>query len=334
MDYRTPGRSDLKVSPLCLGTMMFGGQTDEIASQRIVARAKDGGVNFIDTADTYNGGRSEEVVGRALGNSRNDFVLATKVANTIEGVAGSGGLSAKWIAQAANDSLKRLRTGHIDLYYLHKEDHGVPLAETIGAVAKLIAAGKVRYFGVSNYKGWRIAEICRLCDEMGIARPAVSQPYYHAMYRAVETEHLPACGYFGLGVVSYSPLARGLLTGKYAPGAAPAADSRAGRGDKRILQTEFQPHALDVAQKIVAHAKKRGVTPAQFAIGWVLANRFMTGVIGGPRTEAQWDDYLKSLDYKPDAEDEDFINSLVAPGHPAVPGYNDPAYPIEGRKLK
>lgn len=334
MQHRPLGRSDIKVSPLCLGSMMFGDATDEATSQRIVARAKDAGVNFIDTADAYNGGKSEEVLGRAIGKDRNAFVIATKVANPMEGVAGSGGLSARWVAQAAEDSLRRLRTDRIDLYYLHKEDHGTPLEETVEAIAKLIRAGKMRHFGVSNYRAWRIAEICRLCDQAGIARPAASQPYYHAMYRVVETDHLPACGYFGLGVVSYSPLARGLLTGKYAPGAAPAADSRVGRNDKRILQTEFQPHAIAVAQKIVAHAKKRGTTPTAFAIGWVLANKFVTGIIGGPRTEAQWNDYLASLDYRPDAEDEAFVDALVSPGHPAIPGYNDPAYPIEGRKVK
>jgi aryl-alcohol dehydrogenase-like predicted oxidoreductase len=222
MQHRPLGRSDLKVSPLCLGTMMFGGPTDETVAQRIVARARDAGVNFIDTADTYNGGRSEEVVGRVLGNDRNAWVIATKVANTVEGIEGSGGLSAKWIARAAEDSLRRLRTDRIDLYYLHKEDHGTPLEETVGAIAMLIREGKIRHFGVSNYRSWRLAEVCRLCKELDIPRPAVSQPYYHALYRVIETEHLPACGYFGLGVVTYSPLARGLLTGKYAPGAAPA----------------------------------------------------------------------------------------------------------------
>ncbi len=334
MQHRPLGRSDLKVSPICLGSMMFGGPTDEASAQRIVARAKDAGVNFIDTADTYNGGKSEEVVGRAIGNDRNAFVLATKVANVVQGVEGSGGLKRDWIMRACEDSLRRLRTDRIDLYYLHKEDHGTPLEETVGAIAELIRAGKIRHFGVSNYRAWRLAEVCRLCDAAGIARPVASQPYYHAMYRTVETEHLPACGYFGLGVVSYSPLARGLLTGKYAPGTAPAAETRAGRQDKRILQTEFQPAALEAAQKIVAHAKKRGTTPVKFAIGWVLANRLVTAVIGGPRTEAQWEDYLGALGYSPDAEDEQFIDSLVSPGHPVIAGYNDPAYPIEGRKLR
>jgi aryl-alcohol dehydrogenase (NADP+) len=331
MNLRQLGRSDLRVSPLCLGTMMFGGATDEATSHRIIARAKDGGVNFIDTADAYNAGRSEEVIGRGVRQSRNHFVIATKVYNKLPDNPASGGLSRRWIMQAAEDSLRRLGIGHIDLYYLHKEDHTVPLEETVRAIADLVRAGKIRYFGVSNYRAWRIAEICRLCDEIGINRPVASQPYYHAMYRVIENEHLPACGYFGLGVFCYSPLARGLLTGKYAPGAAPAADSRAGRKDARIMETEFRPEALAAAQKIKQHAEKRGTTATKFAIGWVLNNRLMTGIVGGPRTEAQWEDYLSGFDYKPDAEDEAFIDSIVSPGHPAMPGYNDPGYPIEGR---
>jgi len=159
----------------------------------------------------------------------------------------------------------------------------------------------------------------------------VSQPYYHALYRVAEVEHLPACAHYGLGVVSYSPLARGVLTGKYAPGADAAKDSRAGRGDKRMLETEFRPETLAAAQKFKAYADRRGVPAGHLAIAWVLNNRMITGVIGGPRTEAQWDDYVAALGVAFAAEDEAFMDSLVAPGHPAAPGYNDPQYPIEGR---
>ena len=176
-----------------------------------------------------------------------------------------------------------------------------------------------------------MAEICRLCDEAGIDRPVVSQPYYHILNRVVETEHLPACGYFGLGVVSYSPLARGILTGKYDPEGQPGAETRAGRADKRFMQTEWHPASLRLAKQIVAHAAGLGATPTQFAVGWVLHNRLVTGVIGGPRTEAQWADYVAALEYTFTAADEAFIDGLVTPGHHAVAGYNDPAYPLEGR---
>ncbi|MBV8839309.1 MAG: aldo/keto reductase [Alphaproteobacteria bacterium] len=331
MDYRNLGRSGVKISPLCLGTMMFGGATDEATAGRIVAKAKDQGINFIDSADAYNGGKSEEVVGRAIGNQRNDWVVATKLANPMGAGANRGGLSRKWVLQAAEDSLRRLGTDYIDVYYLHKEDHATPLAETVRAMGDLMRQGKIRYFGVSNYRAWRVAEICNLCDRMGIDRPVVSQPYYHALYRVVEVEHLPACAYYGLGVVSYSPLARGVLTGKYLPGVEAAKDTRAGRADKRMLQTEFRPETLEAAQKVKAYAEKRGVAPNHFAVAWVLNNRLISGVVAGPRTEAQWDDYMKALDFRFSKEDEAFINDLVVTGHAAAPGYNDPGYPIEGR---
>src|SRR6201996_1625463 len=229
MEYRQLGRSGLKISPICLGTMMFGGPADEAASGRIVAKAREAGVNFIDSADAYSNGNSEQVVGRAISNSRQNWVLATKLANPMGDDPNRGGLSRRWVLQAAEESLKRLGTDTIDIYYLHKEDHATPLEETVRAMAELIRAGKVRYFGVSNYRAWRVAEICNICDRLGIDRPVASQPYYNAMKRTPEVEHLPACGFYGLGVVPYSPLARGVLSGKYAPDAPPPNDSRAAR---------------------------------------------------------------------------------------------------------
>ena len=331
MDHRNLGSSGVKVSPLCLGTMMFGGATDEATAGRIVAKAKEQGVNFIDSADGYAGGKSEEITGRAIGNQRHDWVLATKLGNPLSSRPNHGGLSRKWVMQGAEESLRRLGTDYIDIYYLHKEDHDTPLAETVRAIGELQRQGKIRYFGVSNHRSWRIAEICSLCDQMGIDRPIVNQPYYHALYRVAEVEQLPACANYGIGVVSYSPLARGVLTGKYQPGAEAAKDTRAGRADKRMLQTEFRPETLEAAAKVKAYAEKRGVAPNHFAVAWVLNNTLITGVVAGPRTEAQWDDYVKALDYTFTKEDEDFIDGLVVTGHPAAPGYNDPQYPIEGR---
>ena len=331
MDHRNLGSGGVKVSPLCLGTMMFGGPTDEATAGRIVAKAKEQGVNFIDTADGYAGGKSEEVTGRAIGNRRHDWVLATKLGNVRGPWPNHGGLSRKWVIQCAEESLRRLGTDYIDILYLHKEDHDTPLAETVRALAALQRDGKIRYFGVSNHRSWRIAEICSLCDQMGIDRPVVSQPYYHALYRAAEVEQIPVCHNYGLGVVSYSPLARGVLTGKYQPGGEAAKDTRAGRADKRMLETEFRPETLEAAAKVKAYAEKKGVAPNHFAVAWVLNNKLITGVVAGPRTEAHWDDYVKALDYKFTREDEDFIDSLVVAGHAAAPGYNDPQYPIEGR---
>ncbi len=214
MDYRSLGRSGLKVSPICLGTMMFGGQTEEPASARIITRARDAGINFIDTADVYNEGRSEEIIGRAIAAERSHWVLATKVANPTGPGPNERGLSRRHILAAAEASLRRLGTEWIDIYYLHREDPTTPLAEAVHALGDLVRQGTIRYFGVSNYRAWRVAEICRLCDELGLDRPVVSQPYYNALNRMAEVEHLPACGTYGLGVVPYSLLARGVLTGK------------------------------------------------------------------------------------------------------------------------
>jgi len=331
MDYRTLGRSGLKISTLCLGTMMFGGATDEATSKRIIAKARDQGVNFLDSADQYNNGKSEEVVGRAIASERDRWVVATKLANPMGTGPNEVGLSRKWVLQAAEGSLRRLGTDYIDVYYLHKEDHTTPLSETLRAMADLIRTGKVRYFGVSNYRSWRIAEICNLCDRIGIDRPVVSQPYYNAMNRMPEVEQLPAAAHYGLGIVPYSPLARGVLTGKYSPEGPPPSDTRAGRSDKRIMQTEWRPESLRIAQVLKRHAETRGITAGQFAVAWVLNNALVTGTIGGPRTEAQWDDYVGALAYKFTNEDEALVDSLVTTGHPSTPGYNDPAYPLEGR---
>ena len=334
MQYRQLGRSGLKVSPICLGTMMFGGPTDEASSARIVAKAREAGVNFIDTADAYNGGASEQVVGRAIAANRQHWVLATKLANPMGEDPSRAGLSRRWVLQAAEESLKRLGTDLIDIYYLHKEDHGTPLEETVRAIGDLIRTGKVRHFGLSNYRAWRVAEICNICDRLGIDRPAVSQPYYNAMNRMPEVEHFPACSYYGLGIVPYSPLARGVLTGKYKPDAAPDKETRAGRNDTRMMQTEWRPESLRLAQEIKTHAEKKGITAGQFAVAWVLNSAFVSSVIAGPRTEEQWDGYIGALDYRFTADDEALIDRLVVPGHPSTPGYNDPAYPIEGRRAR
>ena len=192
-------------------------------------------------------------------------------------------------------------------------------------------SGRIRYFGVSNHRAWRVAEICRLCDEAGIDRPVISQPYYNAMNRMPEVEHLPACANLGLGVFAYSPLARGILTGKYRPDAPPDQGTRAGRQDKRILETEWRPESLQIAQTLAEHARSRGITPGQFAFAWVLNNKLITGAIGGPRTMEQWDDYIGALSYHFTGEDEALVDRLVTPGHASTPGYNDPAYPLEGR---
>jgi len=325
------GRSGLKVSELCIGTMLFGGATSETEANQILREAADQGVNFIDTADSYAGGKSEEMVGRLISYRRDEWVLATKFANPLGSGPNGGGTNRKWVMQACEASLKRLGTDHIDIYYLHKEDHTTPLEETVRAIADLQRDGKIRYFGLSNYRSWRVAEVCRISDSLNIDRPIISQPYYNLVNRMPETEQLPACNHFGLGVFPYSPIARGVLTGKYKPGADPDAGSRAARGDKRMMETEWRQESLHVAAKMAERAIAVGVTPGQFATAWVLNNSLITGLVAGPRTIEQWRDYAGATFYRFTEDDEAFCNDLVAPGHPSTPGFNDPAYPVEGR---
>jgi aryl-alcohol dehydrogenase (NADP+) len=235
------------------------------------------------------------------------------------------------VLQAADASLARLKTGHIDLYYLHLDDPATPLEETVRALDDLMREGKIRYWGVSNFRAWRIVEMIRLCDEVGCARMVAGQPYYNAVNRMPEVEYLPACAYYGIGVVPYSPLARGVLTAKYAATAAPDPATRAGRDDKRIMQTEFRPESMEIARIIKEHAEARGRTAIGFALNWVLANPIVSSVIAGPRTAEQWQTYLDALAEDFDADDEALLDRLVPAGHPSTPGYTDPLYPVTGR---
>jgi aryl-alcohol dehydrogenase-like predicted oxidoreductase len=341
MDTRSLGRSGLKVSRICLGTMMFGDRTDAAEAGRIVASARDAGVNFIDTADVYAKGESEKITGKLIASDRERWVLATKVANAMPapGAATGGddpnrrGTSRKWMLRAIDESLQRLATDYVDIYYIHRDPGDVPMEETVAAMGDLIRSGKVRYWGVSNLRGWRVAEAVRVCDSLHVPRPVVCQPYYNAMNRQPENDILPACHHHGIGVVPYSPLARGVLTGKYKPGSEPPAETRAGRKDKRMLETEFRAESLEIAQKIAAHAKQKGMTAGDFALGWVLANPIISSVIAGPRTLDQWTAYLGALGKPFDAADEALVDELVRPGHPSTPGYNDPNYPLAGRPV-
>jgi aryl-alcohol dehydrogenase-like predicted oxidoreductase len=173
----------------------------------------------------------------------------------------------------------------------------------------------------------------RLAQMLGMPGPVVCQPYYNLLNRMPEVEVLPACAHYGIGVASYSPVARGVLTGKYPPGQTAPQDTRAGRADKRMAETEFREESLHIAQRLKVHAEAQGVSLAQFATAWVLANAAISSVIAGPRTLQQWQDYLPALDYAVTAEDEALVDSFVRPGHPSTPGYTDPAYPLNGRIL-
>lgn len=331
MQYRHLGKSPLKVSTLCLGTMMFAEQTDAKVAGRIVAHAHEHGVNFIDTADVYSKGESEKMTGALLKDHRHDWILATKLGNRMSERPNQMGYSRSWVQRECDASLQRLATDFIDIYYLHRDFNGMDFEEPLRAIESLLAAGKIRYWGISNFRGWRIAEVAHAARALNMAPPVVCQPYYNLLNRMPEVEVLPACAHHGIGVVPYSPIARGVLSGKYAPGAKPAADSRAGRGDKRMMETEFRDESLRAAQELKAHCEGKGVSLSHFATAWVLAHRAVSAVIAGPRTLEQWTDYLPALEMQIDASDEKVVDSLVRPGHPSTPGYNDPAYPLEAR---
>ena len=310
---------------------MFGGRTDMHSARNIIANAKDAGVNFIDTADVYNDGESERMVGALIQGDREHWVVATKVGNKMPGDDNSGGLSYRWINKAVDASRTRLGIDIIDIYYLHLDDYGPDQEETLRAVGKLLADNKIRYWGVSNFRAYRIVSLVLRAQAMGLPPPQACQPYYNALNRMPEVEILPACHEHGLGVVPYSPLARGVLTGKYAPGTPPAADSRAGQADKRIMETEFRRESLEIAQTIAAHARARRMSAGQWALNWVLANRLVTSVLVGPRTLQQWLEYLAACGQPWSGDEERFLDALVAPGHPSTPGYTDPKYPVRGR---
>ena len=331
MQYRQLGKSPLRVSALCLGAMMFADQTGIEAARDIVAHAREQGVNFIDTADVYGTGRSESMVGETLRGAREHWVLATKVGNRMSDAPNESRYSRRWMLRECEASLQRLGTDHIDVYYLHRDFNGMDLEEPLRALDALLRAGKIRTWGLSNFRGWRIAEAVHLARALNMPGPVACQPYYNLLNRQPEVEVLPVCAHHGIGVVPYSPIARGVLTGKYHPASQPDADTRAGRGDQRMLETEFREESLRIAQTLKAHCEGSGRQLAHFATAWVLAHTGVSAVIAGPRTLAQWQDYFGALDCAITAEDEALVDSLVPPGHASTPGYSDPAYPIPGR---
>jgi aryl-alcohol dehydrogenase-like predicted oxidoreductase len=332
MKYRQLGRSNLQVSTLCLGTMMFGDQTGREEAQAIVADAASHGVNYIDTADIYSKGGSETMVGELLKGQRQHWVLATKLGNLMSKRPNDGHYSRSYMLREVEASLQRLQTDHVDILYLHRDSHEMDLEEPLRALDTMLRDGKVRYWGLSNFRGWRIAEMMRLAGQLGLPRPVVCQPYYNLLNRMPEVEILPACEHYGIGVTPYSPIARGVLTGKYAPGQPPVEGSRAARGDKRIAEAEFREESLRIAQQLKEHAEAKGITLAQFATAWVLAHRAVSSVIAGPRTLKQWQDYLPALEYTVTPEDDALVDSFVAPGHPSTPGFTDPAHPLYPRR--
>lgn len=331
MSYRNLGSAGVKVSSLCLGTMMFGGPTGAEESIRILHEALDLGINFFDTADIYNAGQSEVVVGQAIADRRDRVVLATKG----RGPMGSGpndlGASRSHMLRALDASLKRLRTDFVDIYYVHTPDDSTPLEETLRALDDMVRSGKVHYIACSNFRAWRLMEALGQSARLGLEKFACIQPLYNIVNRDIEVELLPLCREHRVGVVSYSPLARGILSGKYRPGSAFPEGSRAARNDKRMQQAELRDASFEIAEALRGHCEKKGVPMSRFALAWCLANPNVTSVIIGPRTKEQFDDNRQCLEVKITPEDEAFVDSLVPPGEHSGKGFQDPQYPITGR---
>jgi aryl-alcohol dehydrogenase-like predicted oxidoreductase len=331
MRYHTLGSAGVQVSELCLGAMMFGGATPEDESIHIIHRAIDDGINFIDTANIYAKGESERIVGKAIRDRRDRVVLATKVRVAVGDRPNDSGSSRYHILREADNSLRRLGLDHIDLYYLHQYDYSTRLEESLRAVDDLVRHGKVRYIGCSNFYAYQVCEGLWAADRRYLEPFACVQPLYNIVNRDPEVELLPMCRAHGVGVVAYSPLARGVLTGKYRPGEKPPEGSRAARGDTRIHQTELREESFGVALELAGLAQRKGVPLSQLAVAWVLANPIVTSAIIGPRTLEQYEDYLHSLECKITPEDEAFIDGLVPPGEHTGWGLTDPSYPVRGR---
>jgi aryl-alcohol dehydrogenase-like predicted oxidoreductase len=332
MEYRKLGRSGVSVSRLCLGTMMFGGPADAADSVRIMHAAIDRGINFLDTANMYNAGESEKVVGRAIADRRSQIVLATKGRQPMGQGPNDRGASRVHLLRELDASLRRLATDYVDVYYVHTPDYETPIEETLRALDDMVRSGKVHYIGCSNFRAWRLCEALWVSDRHNLHRFVCVQPLYNIVNRDIEVELLPLCREHGVGVVSYSPLARGILSGKYRPGEPPPEGSRAGRNDKRMKEAEWREESLAIAQRITGHCREKGVAPSAFALAWCLANPNLTSVIVGPRTMEQFEDNTKCLEVKITPEDEAFTDLLVPPGEHSGKGFQDAAYPVTGRK--
>jgi aryl-alcohol dehydrogenase-like predicted oxidoreductase len=311
--------------------MMFGGQTTEAASIDIMHRAFDQGINFVDTANMYSLGESERVVGKGLIRRRDEVVLATKGRQVMGQGPNQQGASRLHLMNELDASLKRLGTDYIDLYYTHAPDYDTPIDETLRAMDDMVRSGKVRYIACSNFRAWRLCEALWVSDKLGLDRFSCVQPLYNIVNRDIEVELLPLCQTHQVGVVSYSPLARGILTGKYAPGTKPTEGTRAARNDPRMMQAEWREESLAVSQSLAEYCQGRGTTTSQFALAWCLANPILTSVIVGPRTMEQFEDNLGCLALSLTPEDEAFVDALVPPGEHSGKGFQDTAYPIFGR---
>ena len=332
MEYRTLGRTGVKVSPLCLGAMMFGawGNPDHDDSVRIIHRALDAGINFIDTADVYARGESEEIVRKALaGGRRDNVVLATKVHGTMGDDPNQSGNSRRWIVQEVDNSLRRLGTDWIDLYQIHRPAADTDIDETLGALSDLVHAGKIRYFGSSTFPAHQIVEAQWVAERRGRERFVCEQPPYSLLVRGIEADVLPVCEAYGMGVIPWSPLAGGWLSGKWRKDAPAPASTRAERIPQRFdMSLPENQRKLDAADALGRLAEEAGMTLVHMAIAFVLQHPAVTAPIVGPRTMEQLESYLGADDVTLDTALLDRIDEIVPPGtnfNPVDVGWTPPA---------
>jgi aryl-alcohol dehydrogenase-like predicted oxidoreductase len=331
MDHRSLGRTGVQVSPLCLGAMMFGdwGNKDHDESVRIIHRALDAGINFIDTADVYSRGESEVIVGKALaGGRRDNVVLATKVHGSMGDDPNQFGNSRRWIIREVEASLERLNTDWIDLYQIHRPEPETDIDETLGALSDLVHQGKVRYIGSSTFPPSRVVEAQWVARERGRERFVTEQPPYSLLVRGIDADLLPTCRRHGMGVIPWSPLAGGWLSGRWRKGQEPPTSTRADRIPSRYdLSIPANQRKLDVVEQLARLAEEAGLSLIHLAIAFVINHPSVTAAIIGPRTMEQLESQLGAADVTLDDALLDRIDEIVAPGtnvNPADAGWQNP----------
>ena len=339
MNYRTLGTTGTKVSPLCLGAMMFGawGNPDHDESVRIIDRALDAGINFIDTADVYSRGESEEIVGKALaGGKRDNVVLATKVHGTMGDDPNELGNSRRWIIKEVENSLRRLKTDWIDLYQIHRPEADTDIDETLGALTDLVRAGKVRYIGSSTFPASQIVEAQWVAQRRVRERFVCEQPPYSLLVREIEKDVLPTAQRYGMGVIPWSPLAGGWLSGKWRKGQDAPSSTRADRiPDRYDLSKPENQLKLEKADALAGLAEESGMTLIEMAIGFVIRHPAVTAAIIGPRTMEQLESQLTAAEVTLSDEVLDKIDEIVPPGvnlSSADGGWGNPALEAAARR--
>lgn len=309
MLYRNLGKSGLKVSVVGLGTNQFGGKVNQAGTQNIIDAAIDQGVNFLDTADVYQGGRSEECIGKAIKSKRDKVIIATKVFFKVGDGPNDFGASRKHIFDGIDASLKRLDTNYIDLYQIHRWDENTPIEETMLALHDLIRAGKVRYIGASNFTSWQLALANAFGEKSGYTPFVSIQPHYHMFERSIESELIPACNYFGVGILPYFPLAGGFLTGKYQEGQEAPAGSR---GESSEYVKKFMtPNNFSKMEDLIVFSEERGRTLTELAHAWLLAQPMVSSVISGATKVDHIVSNTAAVDWSLSPEEYQFVNEIL-----------------------